>query len=139
MTTRLCSETKARRVSEGTTVSKHRHLPRLRVGLPSRRPRLQTNPLALLLLAAVSLAGCSKPPQIPPDSRQLIGSLRTAVSAKRNDWLETNAKLVEQRHSQNKLTDEQYQELETIISLGRDGKWADAEQETLRLAEAQQP
>ena len=73
------------------------------------------------------------------DSRPLIGSLRTAVSAKRKDWLETNAKLVEQKHSQNKLTDEQYQELETIISLGREGKWADAEQETLRLAEAQQP
>jgi hypothetical protein len=154
MTTRLCPETKARRVSEGatdrlatvarrvsegTTVSKHRHLPRLRVGLPSRRPRFQTSPLALLLLAAVSLTGCSKPPQIPADSRPLIGSLRTAVSAKRKDWLETNAKLVEQKHSQNKLTDEQYQELETIISLGREGKWADAEQETLRLAEAQQP
>ncbi len=139
MTTRLCPETKAPRVNEGTTVSKHRHLPRLRVGLPSRRPRFQTNPLALLLLAAVALTGCSKPPQIPADSRQLIGSLRTAVSAKRTDWLETNAKLVEQKHSQNKLTDEQYQELETIISLGREGKWADAEHEAVRLAEVQRP
>ena len=35
-----CLATVARRVSEGMTVSKHRHLPRLRVGLPSRRPRL---------------------------------------------------------------------------------------------------
>jgi hypothetical protein len=87
----------------------------------------------------VTFAGCSKPPQIPPDSRSLIGSLRTAVSAQRNDWLETNAKLVEQKHAQNKLTDEQYQELEAIISLGREGKWADAERETLRLAEAQRP
>ena len=94
---------------------------------------------AWLLIAALILAGCSKPPQIPPDSRQLIGSLRTAVSAKRTDWLETNAKLVEQKHSQNKLTDEQYQELEAIISLGREGKWADAEKESLRLAEAQHP
>ncbi len=96
-------------------------------------------PLALLLLATLAFSGCSQPPQIPSDSRQLIGSLRTAVSAKRKDWLETNAKLVEQKHSQNKLTDEQYQELEAIIALGREDKWADAEKEALRLAEAQHP
>jgi hypothetical protein len=95
--------------------------------------------VAWLLLTTLIFAGCGKPPQIPSDSRKLIGSLRTAVSTHRNDWLETNAKLVEQKHSQNKLTDEQYQELEAIIALGRDGKWADAERETLRLAEAQQP
>jgi hypothetical protein len=100
---------------------------------------ISTRPLAWLLLATLLIAGCSKPPQIPSDSRKLIGSLRTAVSAQRKDWLETNAKLVEQKHSQNKLTDEQYQELESIIALGREGKWADAERETLRLAEAQQP
>jgi hypothetical protein len=94
-------------------------------------------PLVLLILSALAFYGCSKPPQIPPDSRQFIGSLRTAVSARRKDWLETNAKLIEQKHSQNRLTDEQYQELEAIISLGREEKWADAEQEALRLAEAQ--
>jgi hypothetical protein len=96
-------------------------------------------PLALLMLATLAFSGCSKPPQIPPDSRQLIGSLRTAVSAKRKDWLETNAKLVEEKHSQNKLTDEQYQELEAIISLAREDKWADAEKEAIRLAEVQRP
>jgi hypothetical protein len=100
---------------------------------------INNRPLAWLLLAALTFAGCSKPPQIPADSRKLIGSLRTAVSAQRTDWLETNAELVEQKHAQNKLTDEQYQELAAIISLGREGKWADAERETLRLAEAQQP
>ncbi len=94
---------------------------------------------AWLLIAALILAGCSKLPQIPPDSRQLIGSLRTAVSAKRKDWLETNAKLVEEKHSQNKLTDEQYQELEAIIALAREDKWADAEKEAIRLAEVQHP
>jgi hypothetical protein len=96
-------------------------------------------PLVLLLSAILAFSGCSKPPQIPPDSRQLIGSLRTAVSAKRRDWLETNAKLVEQKHAQNKLADEQYQELEAIIALAREDKWADAEKEAIRLAEAQHP
>jgi hypothetical protein len=31
------------------------------------------------------------------------------------------------------------QELEAIIALGREGKWTDAEKESLRLAEAQHP
>ena len=43
------------------------------------------------------------------------------------------------KHSQNKLTDEQYQELEAIISLAREDKWADAEKEAIRLAEVQRP
>jgi hypothetical protein len=101
--------------------------------------RINKQPLAWLLMAVLVLAGCNGPPQIPADSRQLIGSLRTAASAQRKDWLEENAKLIKQKHAQNKLTDAQYQELESIISLGREGKWSDAEQETLRLAEAQQP
>jgi hypothetical protein len=96
-------------------------------------------PPAWLMVAALALSGCSKPPQIPADSRQLIGSLRTAASAQRKDWLEENAKLIEEKHAHSKLTDAQYQELEAIISLGREGKWSDAEQETLRLAEAQRP
>ncbi len=88
-------------------------------------------PLAWLLIATLVLDGCGQPPQIPADSRQLIGSLRTAVSAKRKDWLEANAKVIEEKRAQNKLTDEQYQELESIISLGREGKWSDAENEAV--------
>jgi hypothetical protein len=98
------------------------------VRIPMRWPRCESEfsrirlRSAWLLTIALALSGCNKPPQIPPDSRQLIGSLRTAVSAKRKDWLETNAKLVEEKHSQNKLTDEQYQELEVIITLAREDK-----------------
>jgi hypothetical protein len=112
-------------------------IPKLRRRCESEFSRIRLQPW--LLLVAFFLTGCSKPPQIPADSRQLIGSLRTAVSAQRKDWLEENAKLVEQKHAQNKLTEEQYQELASIIALGREGKWTDAEQETLRLGDAQQP
>jgi hypothetical protein len=101
--------------------------------------RSSKRPLTWLLISAVTLGGCSTPPQIPADSRKLIGSLRTAASAQRKDWLEENAKLVEEKHTQNKLTDEQYQEFESIIALGREGKWADAESEAVRLAKAQHP
>jgi hypothetical protein len=92
-----------------------------------------------LIGCALGVGGCSKPPQIPADSRALIGSLRTAVSAKRKDWLEENAKLVEAKHSQNKLSDEQYEELKSIIVQARDGQWTAAESEAVRLAAAQQP
>ena len=101
--------------------------------------RCNSWPIAWALVGAMALGGCSRAPQIPADSRGLIGSLRTAVSAQRKDWLEQNAKLVEEKHAQSKLTDEQYQEFESIIALGREGKWADAESEAVRLAKAQQP
>jgi len=96
-------------------------------------------PVAWALVCAIAVAGCSRPPQIPSDSQGLIGSLRTAVSAHRKDWLEANAKLVEEKHAQNKLSNEQYQEFKSIIALGREGKWSDAENESLRLEKAQQP
>jgi hypothetical protein len=95
--------------------------------------------LGLALAFAIAICGCSRPPQIPSDSRGLIGSLRTAVSAQRKDWLEQNAKLVEEKHTQQKLSEEQYQEFKSIIGLGREGKWSDAESESLRLERAQQP
>ncbi len=98
-----------------------------------------SRPLACALACVLAIGGCSRPPQVPSDSRGLIGSLRTAVSAQHKDWLEQNAKLVEEKHVQHKLTDEQYQEFESIISLGREGKWSDAESEALRLEKAQQP
>jgi hypothetical protein len=93
----------------------------------------------LALACAIAICGCSRPPQVPSDSRGLIGSLRTAVSAQRKDWLEQNAKLVEEKRALQKLSEEQYQEFMSIIALGREGKWTDAESETLRLEKAQQP
>lgn len=96
-------------------------------------------PLAWSLVFVLAIGGCSRAPQIPSDSRGLIGSLRTAVSAQHKDWLEENAKLVEEKHVQHKLTDEQYQEFESIISLAREGKWSAAESEALRLEKAQEP
>ncbi|HEV3415246.1 MAG TPA: hypothetical protein VG056_00455 [Pirellulales bacterium] len=95
--------------------------------------------IALLLVLFVPLVGgCSKPPQVPADAGHLIGSLRTAISAQKKDWLEANAKLVDEKHKQNKLTDEQYAEFESIIGLARDGNWSAAEKEVLRFAQAQQ-
>jgi hypothetical protein len=94
---------------------------------------------SLLVLVVPLVSGCNKPPQVPADASQLIGSLRTAISAQKKDWLEANAKLVEEKHKQDKLTDEQYAEFESIISEARGGNWSAAEKEVLRFAQAQQP
>jgi hypothetical protein len=91
----------------------------------------------VLLFGAPLVGGCSKPPQMPADGRNLIGSLRTAVSAQRKDWLEENAKLVEKKRSEKKLTDEQYAEFQSIIADARNGNWSAAEKETIRLEQAQ--
>jgi hypothetical protein len=90
-----------------------------------------------LLLGVPLVGGCSKPPQMPADGRNLIGSLRTAVSAKRKDWLDENAKLIEKKHSDGKLNDEQFAEFESIVAEARNGDWAAAETEVIRLEQAQ--
>ncbi len=90
-----------------------------------------------LFLVALWVAGCGGPPQIPKESRRLIESLRTAVSAERTDWLDANEKLIEKQFSQGKLTEEQHAAFAAIIAKARAGKWSDAEIETVRLGKAQ--
>ncbi len=85
------------------------------------------------------IAGCSKPPQMPKSSWKFVGSLRTAVAAKKTDWLEENAKLIDEQRKKNELSDEQYAEFQSIIVPARDGDWETAEKEAIRLEKAQKP
>jgi hypothetical protein len=94
---------------------------------------------AALLASFMMMAGCSKPPQMPKSSWNIIGSLRTAVSAKNNDWLEQNAKLIEQQRAKHELSDEQYAEFESIVADARQGNWDAATKEVLRLEHGQRP
>ena len=81
-----------------------------------RRRRRRWTLLVGILAAFTFVNGCGGPPQVPRYSRKLIESLRTAVSAHRTDWLEANAKLVEQQFSQGKLSDEQHEAFQSIIA-----------------------
>ncbi len=87
--------------------------------------------------AAALLTGCSQPPQVAPDHWRRMESLRTAVSAKRTDWLEANAKLIDKDHADGKLDDQQYAEFQTIIEAARKGEWDAADKEALRFEKAQ--
>jgi hypothetical protein len=96
-----------------------------------------TAPGAALLLLLV--AGCGGQPQVGPENYRLVESLRTAVSARRTDWLDENARLVEERRAAGKLNDAQHGAFAAIIAKARAGQWEEAETDVVALAKAQQP
>jgi hypothetical protein len=87
------------------------------------------------LLAAL-LAGCGQP-QVASGNRRLIESLRTAISAKKTDWLEDNARLIDERHAGGTLSDEEFAVFSAIISESRAGEWQAAEQHVIALGKGQ--
>ena len=99
-----------------------------------RSPRVWV--VAALILAA---AGCGEPrvAHIRSRNHRLLQALRTAVSAKRADWLEQNAQLIEERHATGEMTDEEFDALNPIVAQARQGMWAQAESDLTRLIKAQ--
>jgi hypothetical protein len=90
-----------------------------------------------LLIGLIVVCGCGGPPQVGADNYRLIDSLRTAVSARRSDWVEDNANLIAQRHTAGKMNDEIWAAFQAIVDLARGGNWAAAESDVIRLAKAQ--
>lgn len=95
--------------------------------------------IAWLLAGCTAVLGCGRPPQIGRGNYRLVESLRTAISARRMDWLDTNAKLITQRHKAGEMNDVQFDAFEAIIKKARDGNWDEAESDTIWLANGQQP
>ncbi len=100
-------------------------------------PRTRIERHAWLLAALTLVAGCGGPPQVGANNYRLIDSMRTAISAHRVDWLDDNAKAIDQRHAQGEMSDEQFAAFESILALARAERWDDAESEVVRLAKAQ--
>jgi hypothetical protein len=91
------------------------------------------------VLAIAVAAGCGHEPQVAPSNRRLIESLRTAVSARKIEWLETNSKLVEERRQAGELSDQEYAAFSSIVARARAGDWKGAQSEAINLANAQRP
>ena len=68
---------------------------------------------------------------------RLVDSLRTAISARRVDWLDNTAKAIAERRATHQMSDEQFAAFESIIELARADRWEEAENEVMRLAKAQ--
>ncbi|WP_422927970.1 hypothetical protein [Singulisphaera sp. PoT] len=88
---------------------------------------------------AILVAGCGQSPQVSGHNREIIVSLATAVSSRNDGWLDANAKLIEERHSQGKLADGEYEALKQIVAKAKAGDWPAAEKEVYALRDGQQP
>lgn len=91
------------------------------------------------LAAWLAMTGCGGPPQVSPGNYRLINALRTATSSKQIDWVNESARQIDEAKANGTVTDAEYTEFQSIIRLARDGKWKEAEAETIRLAKGQKP
>jgi hypothetical protein len=95
-------------------------------------------PATIGLCVLLTALGCSRPPQVAPANQKLVQSLKTAVAAGKPEWLESNAKLIEERRTAGQMSDEEYATFQSIITSARAGEWAKALKEVTALAKAQQ-
>lgn len=91
----------------------------------------------LLLAAAAVLAGC-KPPAVEFENLHLISSLRTACSAKNEQWLAGVEKAVNLRHEEGGMSDAERDHFAKLIVLAREGKWEEADRRCFDFEAAQQ-
>jgi hypothetical protein len=92
-----------------------------------------------VLWLAVGPCGCARPPQFPAEDQTLLEGLRTAISAKKPEWVAANAKRIDELHQQSKLSEEQYQALQQVIDATKADDWKSANQQIIRLEKAQRP
>jgi hypothetical protein len=91
------------------------------------------------LALALATWGCQRPPQVAVHNREIVVALATAVSARNNEWLEANARLIEQRRTEKQLSDAEYASLKAIVARARAGDWKSAEEAVYALRDAQEP
>jgi hypothetical protein len=94
--------------------------------------------VVVLVALALCVQGCG-PPQAAPQNRQLIASLRTALSAQNPDWLEQNATILEQRRAAGEVSEDELAAFQAIIEQARAGQWKEAEAQAIAFQKAQRP
>jgi hypothetical protein len=92
----------------------------------------------ILVLAALPLfPGCSRPPAVEFENLPLISSLRTACSARNDEWLKGVARAVEVRHEKGHMTAQEKGHFELLIAQAREGDWQGAEKKCFQFEKAQ--
>lgn len=99
---------------------------------------MRTNRVLGMLCAALLVAGCG-PPQVAPANRRLIDGLRTATSSEQTQWVDQCARQIEEGKSNGTVSDEEYEEFQTIIRLAKEGNWKEANARAVRFGKAQKP
>jgi hypothetical protein len=101
--------------------------------------KVSRNRFFVVLAALAICAGGCGPPQASPQNRQLIASLRTALSAQNPEWLEQNAKILEERRTAGELSEDESAAFQAIIDQARVGQWKEAERQVMAFQKAQRP
>ncbi len=91
------------------------------------------------LLLALLCSGCGSTPQFPAKDRRLLEALRTAVSARKADWLDSSAKKIDAAHQKGEISDEGFDTLQSVISRARAGDWKGAQIQIIQLEKGQRP
>jgi hypothetical protein len=105
--------------------------------LARKKPLLRIG-CGLLCFLIATLTGCGYP-AAEPENLRLITSLRTALSAKNETWLNQNDELIEKRYAEKTLGEASYQAFKAIVNQARAGEWREAEFEALKFQRAQRP
>jgi hypothetical protein len=91
-----------------------------------------------MLLLLAFFTGCGYP-NAEPSNKRLISSLRTALSARNDQWLTANEKLVRERHKQGDMREDEFAAFQVIIEQARGGDWQGAERAAVDFQRAQRP
>lgn len=102
--------------------------------LPHHKPFVVAGLFGLL----AQVWGCGYP-AAEPDNLKIIASLRTALSARNETWLQQNEEIIEKRYAAKEMGESSYQAFKQIIQQARNGEWKEAELETLKFQRAQRP
>jgi hypothetical protein len=81
----------------------------------------------LLLALALVAGGCSGPSEADRHNRRLVDAILTAITMKNVHWLDDDLVLAESGLAAGELSEEDYEELLSIIELARNGDWQAAE------------
>lgn len=86
----------------------------------------------------VTFAGCGYP-QAAPRNMRLITTLRTALSARNETWLQQNIEAIDERRQAGEMSEEEYDAFQAIIAQAKAGEWEKAERASVRFQKAQRP
>jgi hypothetical protein len=90
----------------------------------------------ILSLAMIS-TGCGRPPAVEFTNLPLIASLRTACSARNEQWLTGVERAVTTRHNEGRMSPVEKAHFEKLIAQARGGDWQGAEKQCYYFERAQ--
>ena len=107
----------------------------------SARPVVNLLRVGVLVVGSLMIGslmiGCGRPPVVETANLPLVASLRTALSARNEQWLEGVSRAVDQRREAREMSDAEHAHFRELIDLGQQGKWEDAEHACLNFERAQ--